>query len=138
MYNNFWCKKYEACRSNAGITAWFRQDQREWKKHLWTKSNPSNNPYSKLISIERARMHQVDWPFAVLEYLNTIKIQYSEILSNVTERGYWKLPPSELMDVRFGRSAFYYLNHFMITSHCQWTEIIMSSPKCTSTECDRL
>ena len=69
--------------------------------------------YSKLISIEHTRMdkksHHVDWHFEDLEYLNTIKIQYSEILSNVTERGYSKLNPSDMMDVRFGRSTF---NHF--------------------------
>ena len=34
-----------------------------------------------------------------------------QLLSNVTERGYWKLLPSELMDVRFGRSTFHY--HFI-------------------------
>ena len=48
--------------------------------------------------------------FEDFEYLNTINIHYSEILSNVTERGFKKLYPSELiMDVRFGRSTF---NHF--------------------------
>ena len=31
------------CRSNDGITAWFGQDQREWKEHLWMKSNQSIN-----------------------------------------------------------------------------------------------
>ena len=36
-------------------------------------------------------------------------MQYLEILSNVTERGSWKLYPREIMDVRFGRST---LNHF--------------------------
>ena len=66
--------------------------------------------YSKLISIEHTRMTKVDRHFEDLEYLNTIIIQYSEILSNVTERGHQKLCPSELMmDVRFGRSTF---NHF--------------------------
>ena len=70
--------------------------------------------YSKLISIEHSRMdhhtkHQVARHFEDLEYLNTINVQYSEILSNVTERGYLKLLPLELMDVRFGRSTF---NHF--------------------------
>ena len=70
----------------------------------------SINQYSKLISIEHTRMNKVARHFEDLEYLNTINIQYSEILSNVTERGYSKLPPSELiMDVRFGRSTF---NHF--------------------------
>ena len=43
--------------------------------------------YSKLISIEHTRMTQVARHFEDLEYLNTINIQYSEILSNVTERG---------------------------------------------------
>ena len=65
--------------------------------------------YSKLISIEHTRMTKVDRHFEDLEYLNTINIQYSEILSNVTERGHQKLYPLELMDVRFGRSTF---NHF--------------------------
>ena len=43
--------------------------------------------YSKLISIERTGMNQTDWHYQDREYLNTINIQYSEILSNVTERG---------------------------------------------------
>ena len=48
--------------------------------------------YSKLISIEHTRMDdnqtfQVARHFEDLEYLNTINVQYSEILSNVTERG---------------------------------------------------
>ena len=44
--------------------------------------------YSKLISIELPGMdHKVAWHFEDLEYLNTINIQYSEILSNVTEQG---------------------------------------------------
>ena len=71
--------------------------------------------YSKLISIELSRMNnRVDQHFEDLEYLNTINVQYSEILSNVTERGYSKLPPPELMDVRFGRSTFYHFESF----HC--------------------
>ena len=41
--------------------------------------------YSKLISIEQNRMTYIDGHFEDLEYLNTINIQYSEILSNVTE-----------------------------------------------------
>ena len=73
---------------NHRFTAWFNgHDQREWKKHLWMKSNQSNKQYSILISIELPRMKQVAWHFEDLEYLNTINIQYSEILSNVTERG---------------------------------------------------
>ena len=41
--------------------------------------------YSKLISIELPGMNQAVWHYEDLEYLNTINIQYSEILSNVTE-----------------------------------------------------
>ena len=73
---------------NHRFTAWFSgHDQQERKKHLWMKSNQSNKQYSKLISIEHTRMNKADWQFGDLEYLNTINIQYSEILSNVTERG---------------------------------------------------
>ena len=68
--------------------------------------------YSKLISIELPQMNQADRHFEDLEYLNTINIQYSEILSNVTERGYSKLDPPELMDVRFGRSTFIHFKSF--------------------------
>ena len=42
--------------------------------------------YSKLISIELPGMNYIDRQFEDLEYLNTINIQYSEILSNVTTR----------------------------------------------------
>ena len=65
---------------NHRFTAWFNgQDQREWKKHLWMKSNQSNNQYSKLISIEHIGMddhicHEYKL-FEDLEYLNTINIQ---------------------------------------------------------------
>ena len=97
---------------NYRFSAWFWHDQREWKKHLWMKSNQSINQYSKLISIEHTRMNKVAWHFEDLEYLNTIKIQYSEILSNVTTRGLQKLLPSELMDVRFGRSTFIHFESF--------------------------
>ena len=81
------------------------------------KSNQSNNQYSKLISIELSGMddhtdHQVAWQMEDMEYLNTINVQYSEILSNVTERGYLKLSPLELMDVRFGRSTFHHFESF--------------------------
>ena len=68
--------------------------------------------YSKLISIELSRMHLVAQHFEDLEYLNTINVQYSEILSNVTTRGYKKKHPPELMDVRFGRSTFYHFKSF--------------------------
>ena len=98
---------------NHKFTAWFGHDQREWKKHLWMKSNQSNKQYSKLISIEHTRMDEVVQRFEDLEYLNTINIQYSQILSNITERGYSKLHPSELsMDARFGRSTFIHFESF--------------------------
>ena len=47
----------------------------------------SINQNSKLISIELSEMTYVAWPLVDLEYLNMINIQYSEILSNVTEQG---------------------------------------------------
>ena len=77
----------------------------------------SINYNSKLISIEHTRMdddifHQVDGHFEDLEYLNNVNNHYSEILSNVTTPGYQKLPPLELMDVRIGRSTFYYFKSF--------------------------
>ena len=51
--------------------------------------------------------------FEDLEYLNTINVQYSEILSNVTKRGFEKLlPPELIMDVRLGRSTFYHFKSF--------------------------
>ena len=43
--------------------------------------------YSKLISIELFGMNEVEIHIEDLEYLNTINIQYLELLSNVTERG---------------------------------------------------
>ena len=82
---------------------------KEYHWHLQMKSNQSFNQYSKLIFLDDIGMNQVIWHFEDLEYLNIISIQYSEILSNVTERGLRKLYPSELIDVRFGRSTF---NHF--------------------------
>ena len=65
--------------------------------------------YSKLMSIELPGMddhtnHKVAWHFEDLEYLNTINIQFSEILSNVNERGSWKLHPLESMVLSFGKS----------------------------------
>ena len=76
--------------------------------------------YSKLISIEHTRMNKVDQHFEDLEYLNTINIQYSEILSNVTTREYRKLNSTEVIDVKFGRSTKQIIiNQFIITSKCQ-------------------
>ena len=67
---------------------------------------------SKLISIVLSGMNKVARHFEDLEYLNTINIQYSEILSNVNERGCWKLNRTELKDVRFGRSTFHHFESF--------------------------
>ena len=65
-------------------------------------------------------MNQVDRQFEDLEYLNTINIQYSEILANVTTRGLLKLHSTEVIDVRFGRSTKQIItNQFIITSKCQ-------------------
>ena len=76
--------------------------------------------YSKLISIELSGMNQVARHYEDLEYLNTINIQYSEILANVTTRGTQKLSPTEVIDVRFGRSTKQITtNQFIITSHYQ-------------------
>ena len=77
--------------------------------------------YSKLISIELPGMNMVVQRSEDLEYLNTINIKYSEILSNVNERGRQKLSPDPelIMDVRFGRSTFDHFNHFISTSHYQ-------------------
>ena len=54
-------------------------------------------------------MIQVAWHFEDLGYLNTINNLYSKILSNVTEWEPEKLPHSDMMDVRFGRST---IDHF--------------------------
>ena len=77
-----------------------------------TNEIKSIKQYSKLISIEHAGMNQVDSYIENLEYLNTINIQYLEILSIVTTRGQRKLFPSELMDVSFGRSTIHYFKSF--------------------------
>ena len=70
--------------------------------------------YLKLISIEHIGMNQVARHFEDLEYLNTINIQYSEILSNVTTRGYSHPCFSEVSDVRLGRSIFYHVKSFRL------------------------
>ena len=93
------------------------------------KEMKSSKQYSKLISIQHSGMNEVDKHVEDLGYLNAINIQYSEILSNVTEEEFWKLPPSHsefIMDVKFGRSTFYHFNHFISTSHCQRRDIIIT------------
>ena len=88
----------------------------------------SINQYSKLISIEFPGMNRVVWYFEDLEYLNTINIQYSEILFNVTERGYSKLDPLESMVVSFGRSTFCHFqslhSYFALSTNMNYHPII--------------
>ena len=74
--------------------------------------------YSKLISIELSGMNKVYRQFEDLEYLNNINVQYSEILSNVTERGYKKLHRTESMVLSFGKSIEIISNHINHTSQC--------------------
>ena len=58
-------------------------------------------------------MNTVDQHIEDLEYLNPISVQNFNILSIVTEQGYSKLNPSELIkDVRFGRSTFCHFEPF--------------------------
>ena len=74
----------------------------------------SINQYSILISIELSQKYMPVQSryyinefrlgaghFENLEYLNSINIQYFEILCIVTERGLQKLHPSDLIDVSF-------------------------------------
>ena len=126
----------EVCISSVWITECLWQDQRESKKHLWIKSNQIKQA---ILEIDFDRAHpnnEVARHFEDLEYLNTINIQYSKILANVTTRGFLKLYRTEVIDVRFGRSTKQFTtNQFIITSHCQWTWIILPfSNKCTFTE----
>ena len=99
--------------------------------------------YSLLQDWQQFWMNKVSWHFGDLEYLNTINIQVSEILSNITTRGYSKLSPNEwelIIDVRFGRSTKQIItNQFIITSHDQATWIIpWNSTECTYTELNGL
>ena len=62
-------------------------------------------------------MNQEDQLFVDSEYLFIIQL-FDILLKRVTERGYLKLYPSEVMDVSLGRSK----NHFIyinITFHFQ-------------------
>ena len=56
-------------------------------------------------------------------------------LERVTERGRLRLSPSEVIDVRLGRSKNQFI-HINITFHFQWTRWIISSSKCTFTKFD--
>ena len=108
--------------------------------------------YSKLISIEHNGMNnQVARHFEDLEYLNTINIQYAEILFIFTTQRFLKLNFTEVIDVRFGRSTKridvrfgrstkrIIENQFIITAHCKGTSFIIPfSLKCICTELNGL
>ena len=62
-------------------------------------------------------MTKEDELFEDSEYLFNIQ-SFNIKLERVTEREYMKLPPSEVMDVRLGRSIHHFI-HINITFHYQ-------------------
>ena len=62
-------------------------------------------------------MTKEDELFQDSEYLFNIQ-SFNIKLERVTERGYMKLPPSDVMDVRLGRSIHHFI-HINITLHFQ-------------------
>ena len=62
-------------------------------------------------------MNEEDQLFRDSEYLFMIQ-SFNIKLERVTERGCWKLFPSEVMDVRLGRSKNQFI-HINITFHSQ-------------------
>ena len=62
-------------------------------------------------------MNQEDELFEDSEYLFNIQ-SFNIKLERITEREYMKLPPSEVMDVRLGRSKNQFI-HINITFHFQ-------------------
>ena len=62
-------------------------------------------------------MNQEDELFVDSEYLFMIQ-SFNIKLERVTERGYWKLYPLEVIDVRLGRSKNQFI-HINITFHFQ-------------------
>ena len=62
-------------------------------------------------------MTKEDELFEDSEYLFNIQ-SFNIKLERVTEREYMKLPPSEVMDVRLGRSIHHFI-HINITFHQQ-------------------
>ena len=79
-------------------------------------------------------MKQEDWLFEDSEYLFNIQL-FNIKLERITDEGNLKLYPSEVMDVRLGRSKNQFI-HINITFHFQWTRWIISSNKCTITKFD--
>ena len=97
------------------------QDERDVQKHLWLKSNQSNNQYSKLISFEYSKKRMVIWHFSHLEYLKK-KSALALLLSRVTTSTCFKVYPFEETNVcKFGRSTTNHSNRVHNTPHCQWT-----------------
>ena len=77
------------------------------------------------------------WLFVDSEYLFNIQL-FNIKLERVTLRGYSKLPPSEVMDVKLGRSKNQFIQ-INITFHYQWTRwIIITSTKSKFTKFDRI
>ena len=62
-------------------------------------------------------MNLEDQLFEDLEYLFMIQ-SFNIKLERVTERGYMKLSPTEVIDVRLGRSIHHFI-HINITFHYQ-------------------
>ena len=67
----------------------------------------------------------------------SITLSFYILLERNTKRGYLKLHPFEVMDVKLGRSNNQFI-HINITFHYQWTVIIIFSIKCTVTKPDRI
>ena len=66
----------------------------------------------KLISIELSQMTRAVSQFEDSEYLYAINVHNQHLLSKVTNKGYLKLLPFELMDVRLGRSTIIQITSF--------------------------
>ena len=68
-----------------------------------------NNNCLKSILTQYISTHMVDWHFEDLEYL-IVSTHVLTLLSVINEYTFSKLYPSELMDVRLGRSTYYHSN----------------------------
>ena len=60
---------------------------------------------------------------------------FNMLLERITERGLIKLSPSEMIDVRLGRSIYQFI-HINITFHYQRTRFVISSKKRRPTKFD--
>ena len=66
----------------------------------------------KLISIELSQMTRAVSQFEDSEYLYAINAHNQHLLSKVTNKGYFKLLPLDLIDVRLGRSTVIHITSF--------------------------